>query len=37
MGINFIPGVGQVCDARDIAACLKKLVKKLVIENELMR
>ena len=26
MGINFIPGVGQVCDARDIAACLKKLV-----------
>ena len=26
MGINFIPGVGQVCDARDITACLKKLV-----------
>ena len=26
MGINFIPGVGQVCDARDIAVCLKKLV-----------
>ena len=26
MGLNFIPGVGQVCDARDITACLKKLV-----------
>lgn len=26
MGLNFIPGVGQVLDARDIAACLKKLV-----------
>lgn len=26
MGLNFIPGVGQMLDARDIAACLKKLV-----------
>ena len=26
MGINFIPGVGQACDVRDITACLKKLV-----------
>lgn len=26
MGLNFIPFVGQACDARDIAACLKKLV-----------
>ncbi|MCM1237041.1 MAG: AHH domain-containing protein [Ruminococcus flavefaciens] len=26
MGLNFIPFVGQACDARDIAACLKKLI-----------
>ena len=26
MGLNFIPGVGQLCDARDITACLEKLV-----------
>ena len=26
MGLNFIPFVGKACDARDIAACLKKLV-----------
>ena len=25
MGLNFIPGVGQLCDIRDIAACIKKL------------
>ena len=28
IGINFIPIVGQICDARDIAACLDKLINK---------
>lgn len=28
IGINFIPIVGQVCDARDIAACLHKLINE---------
>lgn len=28
IGINFIPIVGQICDARDIAACLEKLINQ---------
>jgi hypothetical protein len=28
IGINFIPIVGQICDARDIAACLDKLINQ---------
>ena len=28
MGLNFIPGVGQALDARDILACLDKLIRQ---------
>ena len=35
MGLNFIPFVGQVCDVRDITACLKKLVIEKRV-NEIM-
>ena len=35
MGLNFIPFVGQACDIRDIAACLKKLVADKRV-NEVM-